>query len=222
MERGDILSAGTAAAGLTAAEIRRRLSGRVFAENQGDLETGRRLGDASDLPQPILAKTVPAAVLVPLVDRPDGLTVLLTRRTAHLDHHAGQISFPGGRIEEADANPVAAALRETQEEIGLEPDRIEVIGRLDGYRTVTNFAVVPVVGLVRPPFELKPDPFEVDEVFEVPFSFVIDPANHQRHFRDSADGKRRYFYALPYGPYYIWGATAAMLVNLAEALRRSA
>jgi 8-oxo-dGTP pyrophosphatase MutT (NUDIX family) len=177
------------------------------------------LGDASDLPRPILEKTVPAAVLIPLVDHPAGLTVLLTRRTAHLDHHAGQISFPGGRVEEGDADPIATALRETQEEIGLDPSHIDVIGRLDGYMTITNFAVVPVVGVVHPPFDLKPDPFEVDEVFEVPFDFILDPANHQRHFREGPDGQRRYFYALPYGPHYIWGATAAMLVNLAEALR---
>jgi 8-oxo-dGTP pyrophosphatase MutT (NUDIX family) len=219
MERGSLLSAGQAAAGLTAADIRQRLTGRNFTEERGDVHTARLLGDAADLPRPVLAKTVPAAVLVPLVDHAAGLTVLLTRRTAHLDHHAGQISFPGGRVEESDADPVATALRETQEEIGLDPSHIEVIGRLSNYITITQFTVVPVVGLVRPPFDLKPDPFEVDEVFEVPFDFILDPANHQRHFRDGPDGKRRYFYAIPYGPHYIWGATAAMLVNLAEALR---
>ncbi len=191
-------------------------------EGQGDLNTARKLGDASDLPLPAAAaKNVPAAVLVPLVDRPGGLTVLLTRRTAHLDHHAGQISFPGGRIEEGDADPVAAALRETHEEIGLDANRIEVLGRIDGYVTISNFAVVPVVAIVHPPFELRPDPFEVDEAFEVPLAFILDPANHQRHFREGPDGKRRYFYALPYGPYYIWGATAAMLVNLAEVLNQT-
>lgn len=219
MERGSILSAGPIAAGLTAADIRKRLHGRPFTEERGDVHTAQTLGDAADLPRPVLAKIVPAAVLVPLVDHATGLTVLLTRRTAHLDHHAGQISFPGGRVEEGDADPVATALRETQEEIGLDPSHIDVIGRLDGYLTITNFTVVPVVGVVRPPFDLKPDPFEVDEVFEVPFDFILDPANHQRHFRDGPDGKRRYFYAIPYGPHYIWGATAAMLVNLAEALR---
>lgn len=219
MERGSLLSAGSIASGLTAADIRQRLTGRPFTEEHGDVHTAQTLGDASDLPRPVLTKTVPAAVLIPLVDHPTGLTVLLTRRTAHLDHHAGQISFPGGRVEEADADPVATALRETQEEIGLDASHIEIIGRLDGYMTITHFAVVPVVAVVRPPFDLKPDPFEVDEVFEVPFSFILDPANHQRHFREGPDGKRRYFYAIPYGPHYIWGATAAMLVNLAEALR---
>ena len=221
MERGTVLSTRDSGAGLTTAEIRRRLAGRVFTEEHGDLETARRLGDASDLPLAAAAKKVPAAVLIPLVDREGGLTVLLTRRTAHLDHHAGQISFPGGRIEDSDADPVAAALRETREEIGLDVAHIEVLGRIDGYVTISNFAVVPVVAIVHPPFDLKPDPFEVDEVFEVPLAFVLDPANHQRHFRESTEGKRRYYYALPYGSYYIWGATAAMLVNLAEALGKS-
>lgn len=222
MERGTVLSPGDVGAGLTAAEVRRRLAGHVFHEGHGDRETARQLGDPSDQPPlPVAARNVPAAVLVPLVDRPEGLTVLLTRRTAHLDHHAGQISFPGGRIEDSDADPIAAALRETQEEIGLDPAHIEVLGRIDGYVTITNFAVVPVVAIVHPPFELRTDPFEVDEAFEVPLAFILDPANHQRHFRDGPDGKRRYFYALPYGPHYIWGATAAMLVNLAEALNQA-
>jgi 8-oxo-dGTP pyrophosphatase MutT (NUDIX family) len=221
MERGSVLSTRDAGAGLTAAEVRRRLAGRVFSEGHGDLATARKLGDASDIPMPVAPKYVPAAVLVPLVDRADGMTVLLTRRTAHLDHHAGQISFPGGRIEASDADPVAAALRETQEEIGLDLSHVEVLGRIDGYVTITNFTVVPVVAIVHPPFELKPDPFEVDAVFEVPLAFILDPANHQRHFREGPDGKRRYFYALPYGDYYIWGATAAMLVNLAEALNKA-
>jgi 8-oxo-dGTP pyrophosphatase MutT (NUDIX family) len=204
---------------MTAPEIRRRLVGRKPGDARGDIEIGRMLGTAETMAPPATRTRIPAAVLIPLVDRADGITVLLTRRTAHLDHHAGQISFPGGRVEDSDADPVAAALRETKEEIGLDPAHIEVLGRLEGYTTITGFAVVPVVGLVHPPFDLRPDPFEVDEVFEVPFSFVLDPANHLRHFREGPDGKPRYFYALPYGPHYIWGATAAMLVNLAEALR---
>jgi len=219
MERRDILSAGKIGDPLNAVEIRRRLAARAIATEFGDIEIARDLGTVEAFPRPMRGPAVPAAVLVPLIDRAEGLSVLLTRRTAHLDHHAGQISFPGGRVEDGDADPVAAALRETREEIGLDPTRVEVLGRLDGYNTITGFAVVPVVGLVRPPLELRPDPFEVDEVFEVPFDFVLDPANRQRHFREGSDGARRYYYALPFGPHYIWGATAAMLVNLAEALR---
>lgn len=158
-----------------------------------------------------------AAVLVPIVDRPDGLTVLLTQRTDHLRDHAGQVSFPGGRVEDDDVNHEAAALREAEEEIGLPADRVELIGRLDLYVTRTGFEVVPVVGIVNPPFPVRPDPFEVADVFEVPLNFLADPANHQRHSR-FYNGARRSFYAMPYEGKYIWGATAGMLVNLSEAL----
>ncbi len=159
----------------------------------------------------------PAAVLVPLVARPEGLTVLLTRRTDHLHHHAGQISFPGGRIEADDPSPEDAALRETQEEVGLARSHVELLGRLDIYRTGTGFEITPVVGWVTPPFELSPDRFEVAEIFEVPLSFVADARNHERHSREF-NGSKRHFYVLPYGGYYIWGATAGMLVNLAQRL----
>ncbi|HEY0832762.1 MAG TPA: CoA pyrophosphatase [Azospirillum sp.] len=158
-----------------------------------------------------------AAVLVPLVDRAEGLTVIFTQRTAHLSAHAGQISFPGGRREAYDAAPEDTALRETEEEIGLPRDRIELLGQLDTYVTRTGFRVTPVVGLVRPPFELDPDPTEVQEVFEVPLSFILDPANPQRHSREFL-GRERYFYAFPYEHRYIWGATAGMLVNLRDVL----
>ena len=158
-----------------------------------------------------------AAVLVPIVDRPDGLTVLLTQRTDHLRDHAGQVSFPGGRVEPSDVDHEAAALRETQEEIGLSADRIDLVGRLDRYVTRTGYEVIPVIGFVNPPFTVKPDPFEVAEIFEVPLRFLADPENHQRHSR-FYNGTRREFYAMPYNGYYIWGATAGMIVNLSEAL----
>ncbi len=160
----------------------------------------------------------PAAVLVPLVERREGLTVLLTQRTDHLIHHGGQISFPGGRVEEHDTGPVETALRETEEEIGLERHYVEVIGFLDLYQTVTGFLITPVVSFVAPGFQLKPDPFEVAEVFEVPLSFILDPRNHELRSR-VYKGLERRFYVLPYENRYIWGATAAMLVSFARRLK---
>lgn len=159
------------------------------------------------------ARLTPAAVLVPVIERPEGLTVLFTQRTAHLNDHAGQVSFPGGRCEETDASPVFTALRETEEEIGLDPALVEVLGILPEYRTGTGFSVTPVVGLVRPPFELNLDSFEVAEIFETPLSFLLDPANHQRHSMEIG-GVMRHYYAMPYEGYFIWGATAGMLVSL--------
>jgi 8-oxo-dGTP pyrophosphatase MutT (NUDIX family) len=163
-----------------------------------------------------------AAVLVPLVDRPEGLQLLLTRRTEHLRDHAGQISFPGGRVEAEDADSAATALREAWEEIGLPPDHVEVIGRLPAYTTVTAFVVTPVVALVRPGFTHALDGVEVAEAFEVPLAFLMTPAHHQRH-EFELEGARRRFLSMPWdGPgadgvqrrYFIWGATAAMLRNL--------
>ncbi|HYM73608.1 MAG TPA: CoA pyrophosphatase [Stellaceae bacterium] len=159
----------------------------------------------------------PAAVLVPLIDHREGMTVLLTQRTAHLSSHAGQISFPGGRIEEADDDAVAAALRETEEEVGLSRELVGVVGRLDTYVTGTGFEITPIVGIIRPPYPLTIDPFEVAEAFEVPLSYILDPANHNRMERESA-GRTRVFFVLPYQGRNIWGATAGMLVNLAEVL----
>jgi len=159
----------------------------------------------------------PAAVLVPLIDRGDGISVLLTQRTAHLTAHAGQISFPGGQIETSDRDEADAALRETEEEVGLTRDHVTVIGRLDTYVTGTGFEITPLVGIVKVPFALIPDPFEVSEVFEVPLSFVLDPNNHRRMTR-VFEQRTRVFFVLPYENRYIWGATAGMLVNLAEVL----
>jgi 8-oxo-dGTP pyrophosphatase MutT (NUDIX family) len=160
----------------------------------------------------------PASVLVPVVKREPELTVLLTRRTAHLHDHAGQISLPGGRAE-GDESPEDTALRETAEEIGLDPRHIEILGALSEYVTVTGYRVTPVVGLVSPPFELQPDSFEVAEIFEVPLTVFLDPANHQRN-RVVTQGVERQYYAMPYGPYYIWGATAGMMMNFYRFLTR--
>ena len=165
-------------------------------------------------------KLRPAAVLMPLVERRDGRTVLLTQRTEHLNHHAGQISFPGGRVEACDSGAVDTALRETEEEIGLDRAHVEIVGRLDIYETVTGFSITPVVGFVSNNFTLAIDGDEVSEAFEVPLEFVLDPSNHQRHSREFK-GSRRYYYAVPYQDRYIWGATAGMLVNLSQRLGRS-
>ncbi len=159
----------------------------------------------------------PAAVLFPIVQRDDGQTVLLTQRTAHLKDHGGQISFPGGRVETEDRTPVHTALRETEEEIGLAREHVEVLGFLPEYRTGTGFRVTPVVALVTPPFDLALDPFEVAEAFEVPLAFLLDPANHKRHSLHYR-GALRHFFAMPYGDYFIWGATAGMIRSLTERL----
>ncbi|WP_371869699.1 CoA pyrophosphatase [Duganella flavida] len=160
----------------------------------------------------------PASVLVPLVLRPSGLTVLLTQRTAHLTDHAGQVSFPGGRAEDYDADAIDTALRETEEEIGLARSHVDVLGMLPNYLTGTGYCVTPVVALVQPPFEVAADPDEVAAIFEVPLAFLMDGANHQRLSVDLPGG-RRSFYAMPYEGYYIWGATAGMLRNLFHFLR---
>jgi 8-oxo-dGTP pyrophosphatase MutT (NUDIX family) len=153
-----------------------------------------------------------------VVRRERELTVLFTRRTAHLHDHAGQISFPGGRTEPGDAGAAETAMRETREEIGLTAERVEVLGELPQYVTVTGYRVTPVVGLVTPPLDLRPDDFEVAEVFEAPLEFLLDPANHQRN-HVLFDGRERYYYAIPFEKHYIWGATAGMLMNLHAYLR---
>jgi 8-oxo-dGTP pyrophosphatase MutT (NUDIX family) len=156
----------------------------------------------------------PAAVLVPIVDRAEPM-VLLTLRTADLPDHAGQIAFPGGKIDPEDASPLAAAVREAREEIGLEARFIEPLGYLDLYLTTLGYRIVPTVARVAPGFELTPNPREVEDVFEVPLAFLMEPVNHQRHRREWK-GLQRTFYAMPYGDRYIWGATAGILRNLYE------
>ena len=160
---------------------------------------------------------IPAAVLVGVVLHNSVPTVLLTRRTAHLRDHAGQVSFPGGRCESDDADATATALREAHEEVGLHPDYVEVIGRLPEFRTITGFSVTPVVGLIRPGFALSPDSFEVESVFEPPLAFLLDAANHVRH-NVEYQGRQHSYWSMPWNDYLIWGATAGMLLSLRQAL----
>lgn len=212
--------------GMTEAELRRRASARLL-QSPGDAvfdpRTGVALGRSDwDLNPEFMADLAamapprPAAVLIPIVAR-SSLTVLLTQRTETLSSHAGQIAFPGGRADETDPSIVATALREAEEEIGLDASLIEPIGFLDGYRTGTGFHITPVVAIVQPTFELKLAAGEVAEVFEVPLDFLLNAANHQRDEREWR-GRRRAFYAIPYRERYIWGATAGMIKNLHERL----
>lgn len=163
-------------------------------------------------------KVTKAAVLIPLLLQEDGLSVLLTQRTNHLRDHAGQISFPGGRMDPDDTDPNHTALRESEEEIGLDRSRVEIIGHLPQYLTVSGYSVTPVVGLVQAQAEYILDEFEVADVFEVPLRFLMDPANHQVRVWQSEQGRRR-FYAMPYENRFIWGATAGMLRNLYHLLK---
>jgi 8-oxo-dGTP pyrophosphatase MutT (NUDIX family) len=155
-------------------------------------------------------KLRPAGVLAPIIERDGALWLILTKRSSALKHHPGQIAFPGGKQDEGDPDVIAAALREAHEEIGLPPDLVDVLGTLPPHETVTSFQVTPVIAFVRETFDIVLELGEVEEVFTVPLSHVLDPANyliHSRHWR----GQRRYYYTVPYGPYYIWGATARML-----------
>jgi 8-oxo-dGTP pyrophosphatase MutT (NUDIX family) len=162
----------------------------------------------------------PAAVLIAIVQRASGPTLLFTQRTADLTDHPGQVSFPGGRVEESDRSPVETALRETEEEIGLARTHVEIIGHLPDYQTGTGYCVTPVVGLVTPPFDLQPDAREVAEIFEVPLAFLMSGINHQRRTVElPGQAMRRTFYSIQYQRYFIWGATAAMLRNLFHLLR---
>jgi len=159
----------------------------------------------------------PAAVLILVINQMDAPTVLFTQRTAHLTDHAGQISFPGGRMEADDRDPFHTALREAEEETGVDATRIEIIGTIPQYTTGTGYLITPVVGWMEPPVTYRPDPTEVEECFEVPFEFLIDINNHQLETA-MYKGRMRSYYALPYGHRYIWGATAGMLVTLTRVL----
>ncbi|RJF99242.1 CoA pyrophosphatase [Noviherbaspirillum saxi] len=168
----------------------------------------------------LTGEPTPASVLIPLVAHADGLTMLLTQRTAHLHDHAGQVSLPGGRVDDTDTSAIETALRETEEEVGVHRRHIEVLGTLPDYFTGTGFRVTPVVALVQPPFELRADPFEVAEIFEVPLAFLMDGRNHQlRTVQIPEGGGRRTFYTMPYERFFIWGATAGMLRNLFHFIR---
>jgi 8-oxo-dGTP pyrophosphatase MutT (NUDIX family) len=208
------------------AEFRLRARSRLYPAPSDDIfdpRTGKAWGRSDFDLNPELAADLalmepprPAAVLVPVVARPE-LTVLLTVRTDHLTTHAGQVAFPGGKMEPEDKDPVATALREAYEEIGLEAACVEPLGYLDSYRSGTGFHIMPVVGLVRPDFTLRLEPREVAAAFEVPLAFLMDSANHQQHSREWR-GRRRFYYAMPYGERYIWGATAGMIKNMHEKL----
>jgi 8-oxo-dGTP pyrophosphatase MutT (NUDIX family) len=172
-------------------------------------------GDIAEVVEPGAPQValIQAAVLIPIVRRETGMTILLTQRTDHLRDHAGQVSFPGGRCEAVDTTPVATALREAQEEVGINPAQVEVLGCLPRYVTGTGFSITPVVALVEPPLNLQLDDFEVADVFEPPLDFLLDVSNHQRH-RLEYRGAMREYWAVPWKDRYIWGATAGMLVSL--------
>ncbi len=201
-------------------DLRRRIDARLNLYDAHD--RARQRGDF-DL-NPRWRETVsderilrPAAVLIPIIERWEGMRVLFTRRADHLARHAGQVSFPGGRLHEADADEAAAALRETEEEVGLARSFVTVLGELDRYETGTGFAIHPFVGMVREGFELKIDKSEVAEAFEVPLAFLMDPTNHVPRTA-TWQGRERRFYGMTYDGHYIWGATAGILINLYERL----
>ena len=189
------------------ARIRRAIGGQGTASSDFDLHP------EIALPKDRVLK--PAGVLIALQEGERGLDVILTKRSPHLKNHPGQIAFPGGRQDPGDADAVAAALREAEEEIGLPQDKVEVIGMLPQHETVTNYRVVPVLGHVNTPFEERPEAGEVAEIFRVPLAHVTNPANFRVEGR-RWQGRRREFYVVPYGPYYIWGATARILKSLAQ------
>jgi 8-oxo-dGTP pyrophosphatase MutT (NUDIX family) len=201
---------------LCARRLERAPSTRVFDNRLNPPRSDYDLKPAWQ-PEKGLVAPRPAAVLVPIVARPEGLSVILIERPETMTAHPGQVSFPGGKVDAADASPVETALREAQEEIGLVRANVEVLGFLDCYQVGSGFRVVPVVGLLTPPFTLDVNAREVADAFEVPLAFLMDGANHQKHSRE-VRGQTQWFYAMPYEGRYIWGATAAMIRNLFERL----
>ena len=200
-----------------ASELRRRLGERLHP-SPPSRATRRSDYDLNPGMRPIKpARLIEAGVLVPLVEREGEVAVLLTQRAEGLPDHAGQISFPGGKVHVEDASAVAAALRETEEEIGIPRDRVNIAGYLDRYETRTGFCILPVVGFVPPDLSLLLDAREVAAAFEVPLAFVMDPRRHARHAR-LYEGRERLFYAMPYRGYYIWGATAGILKSMYDRL----
>ncbi len=192
---------------------------RAAGDAQGLGDAG--FADDGDLRTPPPGKVLkPAAVLILVINHGQEPTVLFTQRTAHLTDHAGQISFPGGRVEQTDPDHAHTALRETEEETGLSAARIEVLGAIPTYTTGTGYLITPVVGWIEPPVAYAPDPTEVDECFEVPFGFLTDAANH-RYEQAMYKGRMRRYMSVPYGKRYIWGATAGMLVSLTQVLLRA-
>lgn len=195
--------------------IARRLAGTRPAPP----EIYRVPGLPGDLPATLQrlrpGRPVPAAVLLPIIERPGGLTVLFTVRAAGLRHHAGQVSFPGGRVDARDAGPRDAALRESAEEVGLAAELVQIVGYLPNYLTITGFSVTPVIGFVQPEFEPVPDAEEVSEAFEVPLELLMSPESMQLRYKRFL-GVRLPYYEMPWGAHLIWGATAAMLVNFRD------